>query len=181
MYPARQECSASPPGPAAAAAPRPPAPHREPRGTHRGRASRGPQCLWEDAVVAPGGFPGARFPGRFPKLDPEQPKRWSEGIFPGPGGKQWGPTAALGLASSPSNKTAPKGAELPEIASPARNSPAVARQRPPDKVSPPSGSSWLPARWDPASRDGCPRCCRATLLLANQHQFFSGKLYVLLQ
>ncbi|KAJ7416374.1 hypothetical protein WISP_71078 [Willisornis vidua] len=35
--------------------------------------------------------------------------------------------------------------------------------------------------WDPASADGCPRCCCATLLLANQHQFFSGKLYVLLQ
>ncbi|XP_072793363.1 uncharacterized protein [Taeniopygia guttata] len=36
----------------------------------------------------------------------------------------------------------------------------------------PACSSWF--------RAGC-RCCRATLLLANQHQFFSGKLYVLLQ
>ncbi|XP_031986182.1 histone-lysine N-methyltransferase SETD1A-like [Corvus moneduloides] len=44
-----------------------------------------------------------------------------------------------------------------------------------------AGSGWLLSRWDPASADGCPRCCRATLLLANQHQFFSGKLYVLLQ
>ncbi|XP_063258670.1 histone-lysine N-methyltransferase SETD1A-like [Prinia subflava] len=44
-----------------------------------------------------------------------------------------------------------------------------------------TGSGWLLSRWDPASADGCPRCCCATLLLANQHQFFSGKLYVLLQ
>ncbi|CAN8197344.1 unnamed protein product [Coccothraustes coccothraustes] len=58
---------------------------------------------------------------------------------------------------------------------------APAPGQPPGRVSSPSGSCWLPSRWDPASSDGCPRCCRATLLLANQHQFFSGKLYVLLQ
>lgn len=67
MYPARQECSASPPGPAAAAAPRPPppAPHREPPrspprrrppglrpfpATHGGPgAGRDPERLWGGA------------------------------------------------------------------------------------------------------------------------------------
>lgn len=57
----------------------------------------------------------------------------------------------MGSHTSPSNKTTQKGAELPEIP------PLVAWQQPPDKVSSLSGSSWLPARWDPASADGCPR------------------------
>lgn len=61
------------------------------------------------------------------------------------------PPQVLGLTSSSSDKMTRKEAALPKIPL------ALPWRQPPAKVSSPAGGCWPPARWDPASRRGCPR------------------------